>query len=69
MQINKYEQAIDMFQQVFAIRSRVLGPTHVNTLNTRISIGECLMFQGEYDSALVIFEEVSELLHTPKGWP
>ena len=56
----KYNDAYQIYQEVFTFRKNKLGENHPDTLTTHYQIAETLRAQGEYKKTLDIFQEVFE---------
>jgi len=50
----KFDDAITTLQRAVALRERVDGPQHPDTLSTRISLAECLVAKGRYTDARAV---------------
>jgi tetratricopeptide (TPR) repeat protein len=56
----KYEEALQIYQEVFKKQKEKLGPNHIKTLITRRDMAYVLKNQGKYEEALQIYQEVCE---------
>lgn len=63
----KYAQAEAQYQQMLEIQSRVLGPNHPATLDTKIYLAWVDMVQGKYAEAEARYGQLIEILRRVQG--
>ena len=56
--VGRFDEAIELFEQVLAEQERVLGPDHPDTLIVRNNLAGAYHFAGRFDEAIELFERV-----------
>ena len=54
----RFDEAIELFEQVLAEQERVLGPDHPDTLATRNNLAGAYHSAGRFDEAIELYEQV-----------
>ncbi|HTQ39418.1 MAG TPA: serine/threonine-protein kinase [Pirellulales bacterium] len=57
-ELGRYQEAADVFEPLLAVRYRVLGPTHIDSLYTAWCLANCRQLAGDKSAALAVLEEV-----------
>ncbi|HEY2828020.1 MAG TPA: protein kinase, partial [Pirellulales bacterium] len=56
--LGRYKEAADVFEPLLAVRYRVLGPNHADSLYTAWCLAVCRRLAGDQSAALTVLEEV-----------
>ena len=57
--VGEYGRARPLWEEALQLRLRLLGPSHLDTLNSKHGVGQCLVGLGEYDAGLSLLQETS----------
>ena len=57
-ELHRYKEAAAVFEPLLAVRYRVLGPTHIDSLFTAWRLGQSRRLSGDQSAALAVLEEV-----------
>ena len=63
----QHDKALRLRQQVLEVRERLLGPEHIHTVLTRVSIGTSYLELGQPTRALALFEREEEVFERTLG--
>ena len=56
MSRRNYDAARPLWEEALELRLRLLGPSHLDTLNSQHGVGQCLVGLGEIDAGLSLLE-------------
>ena len=56
--VHRYKEAIEVLEPLVALRYRVLGPTHNDTLFAAWRLAECSALAGDKPAVLAVLEQV-----------